>query len=61
MQHTSVLHTNQPTGSGEEDIWRVFIKDGSGDRLGHVNQISPDKISFSLPKVAPPEIWLETV
>ena len=38
---------NLPTGSREEDIWRVFTINGYGDHLGHVTLIHDQ--TFILP------------
>ena len=57
-----MLHTkfrgNRSAGSGEKDFWRVFTIYGRGGHLGHVTQMPRYKLSFPLPKEAPPKIWL---
>ena len=57
MLHTK-FRENRPTGSGEEDFWRVFTIYGSGGYLGHVTPDAANKLSFPLPKEAPHKIWL---
>ena len=57
MLHTK-FRENRPAGSGDEDFLRVFTIYGRGGHLGHVTQMTANKISFPLPKEAPHKIWL---
>ena len=44
------LQRNRPTGSGEEDFWRVFTIYGRGGHLGHVTQSAVNKLSSPYPR-----------
>ena len=57
MLHTK-FRENRPTGSGEEDFWRVFTIYGPGGHLGHVTQMPRTNFRSPLPKEAPHKIWL---
>ena len=69
-----MLHTkfrgNQPAGSGEEDVLRVFTIYGYGGHLGHVTSIMSSDFYFLVPesfhknlvqisKVVSEKIWFE--
>ena len=49
-----MLHTkfrgNRPTGSGEEDFWRIFTIYGRGGHLGHVTWISRSNLKCHYPR-----------
>ena len=49
-----MLHTrfrgNRPTGSGEEDFFRVFTIYGHGGHIGHVTRVSQTNFRFPYPK-----------
>ena len=49
-----MLHTkfrgNRPTGSGEEDFWRVFTIYGRGGHLSHVTSIMSSDFRFHVPE-----------
>ena len=49
MLHTK-FHENQPAGSGEEDILRVFTIYGHGGHLGHVTRIMLINFHFLVPE-----------
>ena len=49
MLHTK-FHGNQPAGSGEEDLLRVFTIYGRGGHLGHVTSIVSVDFHFLLPE-----------
>ena len=40
------FHGNQPAGSGEEDLYRVFTIYGHGGHLGHVTSIMSTDFYF---------------
>ena len=69
-----MLHTkfrgNQPAGSGEEDVLRVFTIYGHGGHLSHVTSIMSSDFYFLVPesfhknlvqisKVVSEKIWFE--
>ena len=49
MLHTK-FRENRPTGSGEEDFWRVFIIYGHGGNLGHMTRIMLINFHFLVPE-----------
>ena len=58
-----MLHTksqgHRPSGSGEEDFWRVFTIYGRGGHLGHVTKTIWTKFCSHHPKESPYEIWVQ--
>ena len=50
MLHTK-FRRNQPTGSGEEDLWRVFTIYRRGGHLGHVTSIMSSAFHFLVPEI----------
>ena len=49
MLHTK-FHGNQPAGSRQEGIWKVFNIYGRGSHLGHVTSIMSSNFDFLVPE-----------
>ena len=59
MLHTK-FHGNRPSGSREDDFWRVFTIYGHGVHLGQVTWTFQKNLSFPHPMEALYEIWLQS-